>query len=80
MVEEHDKEVSQELPCQMSINGYDGRGSVVEDLLTNKLTTESNASVGEMKDISFGVKVTCFLFPYAAITTIAVNCNELKRT
>ena len=56
MVEEHDKEVSQELPCQMSINGYVGRGSVLEDVLTNAL-------VGEKKDISFGVKVTCFLFP-----------------
>ena len=79
MVEEHDKEVSQELPCQMSFNGYVGRGSVVEDLLTSKLTTESNALAGEMKDKSFGDRVTCFLFLYAAKTTIAVNCNEPKQ-
>jgi len=37
MVEEHDKEVSQELPCylKMSIDGYVGRGSVLGDHLTN---------------------------------------------
>ena len=50
----------------MSINGYVGSGSVVEDLLTNKLTTESTALFGEKKHRtqlhvdfqSFAVKVT----------------------
>ena len=84
MVEEHDKEVSQEPPCQMSINGYVSRGSVVEDL-TNKLPIESNVLISEMKHRtslnvelkSFTVKVTCFLFLYAALTSTctAVNCK-----
>ena len=45
MVEEHDKEVSQELPCSTSIDGCVGHGSVVEDPLMNELTTKSDVLV-----------------------------------